>query len=81
MKACPYRADFYKKLGDDKAKMDTQMTAWLDSLENIVNEMKTVYVTKGYGKVWGISKPASLEKIGDTYNNKIRVWLMSGISR
>ena len=51
MKACPYRVDFYKKLGDDKAKVDNQMTAWLDALEHIVNEMKTVYVTKGYGKV------------------------------
>jgi len=51
MKACPYRVEFYKKLGDDKAKVDAQMTAWLDALENIVNEMTIVYATKGYGKV------------------------------
>jgi hypothetical protein len=51
MKACPYRADFYKKLGDDQSKVETQMHAWLDSLEKIVNEMKIVYVTKGYGQV------------------------------
>ena len=51
MKACPYRVDFYKKLGDDKAKVDTQMTEWLNALECIVNDMKTEYVAKGYGQV------------------------------
>ena len=51
MKACPYRADFYKKLGDDKSKVDTQMTEWLDALEGIVNQMKNEYSTKGYGQV------------------------------
>jgi hypothetical protein len=51
MKACPYRADFYKKLGNDQAKVNQQMTAWLNSLEHIVTDMKTVYVTNGYGKV------------------------------
>ena len=51
MKACPYRADFYKKLGDDKNTVDKQMTDWLDALERIVTEMKTVYVTKRYGQI------------------------------
>ena len=51
MKACPYRADFYKKLGDDKSKVDQQMTHWLDALERIVAAMTTVYVTKGYGQI------------------------------
>lgn len=51
MKACPYRADFYKKLGPDQTKVDTQMTAWLDALEKIVEDMKTVYASnaKAYG--------------------------------
>jgi hypothetical protein len=51
MKACPYRADFYKKLGDDQTKVNQQMTAWLNALERIVTDMKNVYVIKGYGKV------------------------------
>jgi len=51
MKACPYRVDFYKKLGDDQSKVDTQMKAWLNALERIVNDMKTEYVVKGYGQV------------------------------
>jgi hypothetical protein len=54
MKACPYRADFYKKLGDDKSKVDTQMTAWLDALEHIVDEMKNEYSTKKYCSGQGI---------------------------
>jgi hypothetical protein len=51
MKACPYRADFYKKLGPDQAKVDKQMKGWLDALEKIVNDMKAVYAnnTKAYG--------------------------------
>ena len=51
MKACPYRADFYKKLGADKTKVDKQITGWLDALEHIVNKMKTEYTTKGYGTI------------------------------
>lgn len=37
MKACPYRADFYRKLGDDEAKVKEQLQEWLTALENIVN--------------------------------------------
>ena len=51
MKACPYRADFYKKLGDDQAKVDKQMTVWLDALEKIVDDMKSVYANNA--KVYG----------------------------
>jgi hypothetical protein len=51
MRACPYRAEFYKKLGDDQAKVDKQMTAWLDALEKIVEDMRSVYASnaKAYG--------------------------------
>lgn len=51
MKACPYRAEFFKKLGDDQSKVDKQMLAWLNALERIVSEMKTEYVSKGYGQI------------------------------
>ncbi|KAA8911550.1 glycolipid transfer protein-like protein HET-C2 [Sphaerosporella brunnea] len=36
MKACPYRDDFYKKLGDDQAKVLEQLREWLEALEKIV---------------------------------------------
>ena len=51
MKACPYRVDFYKKLGDDKEEVNKQMTAWLDALDRIVSEMTTVYSTEKYGQI------------------------------
>ena len=51
MKACPYRVEFYKKLGDDKATVDKQIKDWLDALEDIVNRMKVEYTTKGFGTI------------------------------
>jgi hypothetical protein len=51
MKACPYRADFYKKLGDDQVEVEKKMNAWLDALDGIVKEMKTEYVVKKYGDI------------------------------
>ncbi|KAI5801629.1 glycolipid transfer protein domain-containing protein [Peziza echinospora] len=35
MKACPYRATFYEKLGSDPAKVKLQLEEWLAALENI----------------------------------------------
>jgi len=33
MKACPYRADFYKKLGNDEDEVKVKLEEWLTSLE------------------------------------------------
>jgi len=33
MKACPYRKDFYKKLGENEAEVNTQLEEWLTALE------------------------------------------------
>lgn len=33
MKACPYRADFYKKLGSNQDKVSVQLEEWLTGLE------------------------------------------------
>jgi len=33
MKACPYRVDFYKKLGEDATEVNTQLGEWLTALE------------------------------------------------
>lgn len=40
MSACPARNDFYKKLGDDEAKVQELMTGYLSSLDKIVGILK-----------------------------------------
>lgn len=37
MGACPYRKDFYAKLGDDGDKVNTELKAYLASLAKIVS--------------------------------------------
>lgn len=46
MKACPYRVDFYKKLGDDDKVTEQQLKAWLDALEKIVIILNGFLATK-----------------------------------
>lgn len=36
MSATPYRKDFYKKLGDDDAKVQAELEKWLAALEKVV---------------------------------------------
>lgn len=36
MKACPYRKDFFERLGQDQEKVQTQLEEWLEALEKIV---------------------------------------------
>jgi hypothetical protein len=40
MSACPYRKDFYPKLGDDQAKVSEEMAAYLAALEKVVGILK-----------------------------------------
>ena len=37
MNACPYRKDFYAKLGSPIEKVDTQLEAWLGALQHIIS--------------------------------------------
>lgn len=46
MSACPARADFYKKLGDDEAKVQELMTGYLSSLDKIVGILKAFVTSK-----------------------------------
>ncbi|KAH8651027.1 HET-C2 protein [Xylariales sp. PMI_506] len=46
MSACPYRKDFYTKLGDDTAKVQAELTPYLESLEKIVNILKEFLARK-----------------------------------
>ncbi|THW90292.1 putative glycolipid transfer protein HET-C2 [Aureobasidium pullulans] len=46
MSATPYRKDFYAKLGDDQARVEKELGAWLTSLENIVKTLNDFLATK-----------------------------------
>lgn len=40
MSACPYRKDFYVKLGQDTGKVDAEMRVWLAALEKLIAILK-----------------------------------------
>lgn len=50
MKACPYRKDFFEKLGADQTKVAEQLKAWLEALENIVKIIMDFFASGNYGK-------------------------------
>lgn len=39
MKACPYRVDFYKKLGDDQEAVAAHLDKWIAALHGIVHNL------------------------------------------
>jgi hypothetical protein len=46
MSATPYRKDFYKKLGDDESKVQTELDTWLKSLEKVVGVLNQFLARK-----------------------------------
>ncbi|KAF9353833.1 hypothetical protein BGX26_008410 [Mortierella sp. AD094] len=50
MKACPYRADFYTKLGQDQALVKQDLAAYLAGLRKITVEIQTYYVANKLDK-------------------------------
>lgn len=40
MSACPYRKDFYVKLGEDEGKVEAELRVWLAALEKIILILK-----------------------------------------
>ncbi|CAH2352110.1 hypothetical protein CLIB1423_05S05820 [[Candida] railenensis] len=50
MKACPYRKDFFEKLGADQDKVNQQLEEWLKALENIVQIIMDFFASGNYGK-------------------------------
>lgn len=50
MKACPYRKDFFEKLGSDQAKVDEELGSWLKALEEIVAIVVAFFALGNYGK-------------------------------
>lgn len=51
MKACPYRATFYPKLGEPQAEVLPKLEAWLAALEAIVAREATVFKEGAYGEI------------------------------
>ena len=43
LKACPYRKDFYAKLGDDLATVLQRLEAWLQALEKLLAIIAKLY--------------------------------------
>lgn len=50
MKACPYRKDFYAKLGKDQAKVQVDLKAWLEALEKILGILDQFYASGNHEK-------------------------------
>ncbi|KAK9709431.1 hypothetical protein K7432_009058 [Basidiobolus ranarum] len=50
MKACPYRKDFYAKLGSDLPTVQAEMNEWLTSLESLVAQMMEFFQKDGLDK-------------------------------
>lgn len=46
MSACPYRKDFYVKLGEDPVKVDAELQLWLAALEKQVGILKEFLARK-----------------------------------
>lgn len=50
MKACPYRKNFFDKLGSDQTKVNDQLRVWLEALEKIVTIIMEFFALGNYGK-------------------------------
>lgn len=50
MKACPYRKDFFEKLGQDQTRVAQQLAEWLKALEDIVAIIIEFFALGNYGK-------------------------------
>ena len=48
MKACPYRKDFYAKLGENQEKVVAQLKEWLEAFEKIVAVIVEFYKSGKY---------------------------------
>lgn len=51
MKACPYRATFYPKLGQPTEVVMPKLESWLSALEAIVKKEEGVFKAGGFGEI------------------------------
>ena len=47
MKACPYRKDFYAKLGSPLEKVELELDSWLTALLTIINTIQPLVEASG----------------------------------
>jgi len=50
MKSCPYRQEFYEKLGEDQVIVKQRFEVWLTALEKIAERLNNFYKDGGYDK-------------------------------
>lgn len=50
MKSCPYRKDFFEKLGSDQQKVYEQLKEWLEPLEQIISIVMDFFASGKYDK-------------------------------
>lgn len=50
MKACPYRKDFYAKLGPPEAPIDSELSKWNSALGAILDRVEAFYVAGKHDK-------------------------------
>ncbi|KAL7410631.1 putative het-c2 protein [Mrakia frigida] len=50
MKACPYRKDFYAKLGSPQATVEEELDAWLTALEAIIQAIENFFASGNWAK-------------------------------
>jgi len=53
MKAVPYRANFYRVLGEPVDVVMQELEAWLGGLERVLRQMDVVYKQGHYGSIDG----------------------------
>lgn len=53
LKACPRRRDFYERIaqGEPQEKLDSELTRWLEGLDNVVQRMADFYDQGGHGRI------------------------------
>ena len=50
MKACPYRKDFYAKLGPPTAPVDEELSKWNSALGEIIARLEAFYEKGNHAK-------------------------------
>jgi len=51
MKTCPYRANFYPRLGEPTDVVQAELVDWLDGLDRVMQRMMVVFKEGNYGKI------------------------------
>ena len=57
MKACPYRAVFFEKLGSPPEKVQEELAKWVHALDAIVKRLDAAYDAGRRGSAWVKVKP------------------------